>query len=69
MAIVYRSVKGSALTDEEHDANWAEVDAKPASNPFGITGANPITNMVYLSQAAYDALPTRSATTLYITTP
>lgn len=38
------------------------------SSPTGITGAAAITNIVSLNQAAYDALATKSATTLFIVT-
>lgn len=36
------------------------------SNATGITGATVVTNIVKISQANYDALPTKDATTLYI---
>jgi hypothetical protein len=39
-----------------------------ASNTTGITGADAITNIVSLTQAEYDAISTKSATTLYIIT-
>jgi hypothetical protein len=38
-----------------------------ASDPTDIPGATAITNMVYLSQASYDALSPKNASTLYIT--
>jgi hypothetical protein len=36
------------------------------SDTAGITGAAAVTNIVSISQAAYDALATKNATTLYI---
>jgi hypothetical protein len=39
------------------------------SSPTGITGAAAITNVVSMNQAAYNALATKSSTTLYIVTP
>ena len=38
------------------------------SSPTGITGAAAITNVVSINQAAYNALATKSSTTLYIVT-
>lgn len=46
----------------------AALDGKVASNPAGITGADAITNIVSLTQAAYDALATKDATTFYVVT-
>lgn len=40
----------------------------PASNPAGITGADAITNIVSLTQAEYDALGSKNASTLYVIT-
>jgi hypothetical protein len=37
-----------------------------ASNVAGITGADAITNIVSLTQAEYDAIGSKSATTLYV---
>lgn len=39
---------------------------KVSSITTGITGADQITNMVSLTQAEYNAIPTKSATTFYI---
>jgi hypothetical protein len=36
------------------------------SSTSGITGANAITNIVYMTSSAYTALGTKSSTTLYI---
>jgi len=44
------------------------LDAKVSSVTTGITGADQITNMVSLTQAEYDAIPTKSATTFYVIT-
>lgn len=43
-----------------------QTSAGVPSNPTGITGAAAITNIVSISQAAYDALATKDATTLYV---
>jgi hypothetical protein len=42
------------------------VSATLSSSTTGITGANAITNIVYLTSAAYTALSSKSATTLYV---
>jgi hypothetical protein len=42
------------------------VSANLTSSTSGITGANAVTNIVYMTSAAYTALGTKSATTLYI---
>ena len=44
------------------------LDAKVSSVTTGITGADQITNMVSLTQAEYNAIPTKSATTFYVIT-
>jgi hypothetical protein len=44
------------------------LDAKVSSNTAGITGADQITNMVSLTQAEYNAIVTKSASTLYVIT-
>lgn len=46
----------------------AALDGKVASNPTGITGADAITNIVSLTQAEYDAIPSKNATTFYVVT-
>jgi len=38
------------------------------SDPTGVTGADAITNIISLTQAEYDAIGTKSATTLYVIT-
>lgn len=40
--------------------------AKVSSDAANIVGASAITNMVFMSQVAYDSLATKSATTLYV---
>jgi hypothetical protein len=44
----------------------ADVSGVAASSATGITGATAITNIVSLTQSSYDALGSKSATTLYI---
>ncbi len=45
----------------------AELDSeKVGSYTVGITGADQITNIVSLTQAEYDAIVSKSATTLYV---
>jgi hypothetical protein len=39
-----------------------------ASNTAGITGADAVTNMVSLTQAEYDAIGTKNASTVYVIT-
>lgn len=46
----------------------AALTIRPTSDPTGILGAASITNIVSLSQVAYNALATKSATTLYVIT-
>lgn len=47
------------------DARIAASD-KVSSNVAGITGADQITNVVSLTQAEYNAIPTKNASTLYV---
>lgn len=44
----------------------AALSARPTSDPSTTLGASAITNIVALSQAAYNAITTKSATTLYV---
>jgi len=44
----------------------ADVSGVVPSTTTGITGATAITNIVSLTQSSYDALGSKSATTLYI---
>lgn len=50
-------------TDTSYDTGWTSV---LTSNTNGIAGASAITNVVKISQVDYDALPTKSETTLYV---
>lgn len=55
---------------------WASTSYQPAvddanvvrSITTGITGADQITNMVSLTQAEYDAIPSKNASTFYVIT-
>jgi hypothetical protein len=44
----------------------ADVSGVASSSATGITGATAITNIVSLTQSSYDALGSKSSTTLYI---
>ena len=44
----------------------AALALRPTSDTTGIVGATAITNIVFLSQVAYDAIATKSTTTLYV---
>jgi hypothetical protein len=44
----------------------ADVSGVAASSATGITGATAITNIVSMSQSSYDAIGSKSSTTLYI---
>lgn len=46
----------------------AQLSTRPTSTITGINGASAITNIVALSQANYDSLSPKSATTLYVIT-
>lgn len=71
----------TAILSTYFDGTWVEVGLGPQgatgpqgpagnvdSNTTGISGASVITNIVSISQANYDAIATKSATTLYIIT-
>lgn len=47
-------------------ANWTPATPTIQSLTAGITGATQVTNVVKMTQAAYDALGTYSSTTLYV---
>ena len=47
-------------------ATQAALDGKVSSNVTGITGADQITNIVSLTQAEYDAIATKNASTFYV---
>jgi hypothetical protein len=56
---------GSAVNDPDL-ANYSNTNSKfVESDNTGITGADEVTNIVALTQAEYDALGSKSATTLY----
>lgn len=59
-----RTINGYDLT-ANRSLSASDVGA-PASNITGISGAAAITNIVSISQANYDALSPKSATTLYV---
>lgn len=46
--------------------NWTPSTPSIQSNTAGITGAVQVTNVVKMTQAAYDALGTYNASTLYV---
>ena len=58
---------GTAIGDS-YISSASTWNAKPSSDPTGITGADAVTNIVSLTQAEYDAIGTPSATTVYIIT-
>jgi len=60
------SVIGGVIVGGGLSVSSGTVSADLRSNTSGITGANAITNIVYMTSAAYTALATKSATTLYI---
>jgi hypothetical protein len=47
-------------------ANFTKLDNAVASDATGITGADRVTNMVSLTQAEYDAIGSKNASTFYI---
>jgi hypothetical protein len=47
---------------------WSYV-TRVQSDATGVTGADAITNVISLNQAEYDAIGSKSATTLYVITP
>jgi hypothetical protein len=77
---IYRAIATNDSIAVGNTSYWALVGAgyrlnidlqtglstKVSSITTGITGADQVTNIVSLTQAEYDALPTKSATTLYI---
>jgi len=58
----------ASRSDHVHEMPSAADVGAPASDPTGITGADAITNIVSLTQAEYDAVSPKSATTLYVIT-
>lgn len=59
--------KASHQTGGSDALSPADIGA-PASSTTGITGSTAVTNIVFLSQASYDAIGTKSSTTLYVIT-
>jgi hypothetical protein len=55
-------------TDFATSAQGALADTAVQSDPTGVTGADAITNIISLTQAEYDAIGTKNASTLYIVT-
>jgi hypothetical protein len=60
-----RTAVSSIITATVDALTAADIGAV-ASNVTGITGADAITNIVSLTQAEYDAIGSKSATTLYV---
>jgi hypothetical protein len=59
------------VTFKDEDGTVAfmdDVDKKLTTDPTGITGADALTNIVSLTQAEYNDIVSKSATTLYIIT-
>ena len=56
----------SSLPQSFIDGLVAAIAAKVASDPTGITGAFAVSNMVYMTAAAYDALPRTDPDTVYV---
>lgn len=70
---ITKAMVGLANVDNTTDVNKpvstaqaTAIAAKVGSVITGITGASVISNVVSLSQAAYDALGTKNASTLYV---
>lgn len=59
---------GYRLNIDGRDIPNLPLGNKVSSITTGIAGADQITNMVSLTQAEYDAIPTKSATTFYVIT-
>lgn len=53
-------------TDTVRAVTPAGLAKRVKSDPAGITGADALTNMVSLTQAEYNAIGSKSATTLYV---
>jgi hypothetical protein len=65
------AIDGRAALVHQHVTNdVTDLDAalalRPTSDITGIVGATAITNIVFITQVAYDALATKNATTLYV---
>lgn len=46
----------------------SDIANKVSSDPAGVTGADQVTNMISLTQAEYDAIGTKNASTFYLIT-
>lgn len=71
--VLHRTALGSGATGDllfqaVTPAAARETLLVPASDPSGVAGADAITNIISLTQAEYDAIGTKSATTLYVVT-
>lgn len=67
------ALDGKAATSHTHDIeDVTDLDdalaLRPVSDPALVPNSSAITNIVAISQAAYNALATKSATTLYVIT-
>lgn len=60
------STLGGVIVGGGLSVSSGTISADLRSSTSGITGANAITNIVYMTSAAYTALGTKSSTTLYI---
>lgn len=59
--------KASHATGGSDALSPSDIGA-PASSTTGITGATAVSNIVFISQANYDAIGTKNSTTLYVIT-
>ena len=60
------STAGAVIVGSGLSVSSGTVSANLTSSTSGITGANAVTNIVYMTSSAYTALGTKSSTTLYI---
>ena len=60
------STLGTVIVGSGLSVSSGTISANLTSSTTGITGANAVTNIVYLTSAAYTALSSKSASTLYI---
>lgn len=60
------STLGTVIVGSGLSVSSGTISANLTSSTTGITGANAVTNIVYLTSAAYAALGTKNSTTLYI---
>lgn len=59
---------GALLAESPDEQSAREALKVPASDPSGIPGATAIANIIRLSQAAYDAIPTPNPNTVHLIT-